>query len=183
VAFGKDAILLDDDGALVEPEAGAIGLIGRRGHVPLGYYNDPEKSRTIFADVGGVRYVVPGDYARYEEDGSVTLLGRGSQCVNTGGEKVYPEEVEGVLKSHPDVFDALVIGIPDERLGQRVAAVVQPRPGVTPDLGAIEAHVRTEVAGYKVPRTVWLAEEIGRSPSGKPDYPWAQRYAADHEPA
>jgi acyl-CoA synthetase (AMP-forming)/AMP-acid ligase II len=183
VAFGKDAILLDDDGALVEPQAGAIGLIGRRGHVPLGYYNDPEKSRTIFVDVGGVRYVVPGDYARYEEDGTVTLLGRGSQCVNTGGEKVYPEEVEGALKSHPDVFDALVIGVPDERLGQRVAAVVQTRPGVTLDLESIEAHVRTEVAGYKVPRTVWLAEEIGRSPSGKPDYPWAQRYAADHEPA
>lgn len=183
VNFGKDAILLDDDGNLVEPKPGAIGLIGRRGHVPLGYYGDPEKSRTIFTEIDGVRYVVPGDYARYEEDGTVTLLGRGSQCVNTGGEKVYPEEVEGALKSHPDVFDALVIGIPDDRLGQRVAAVVQPRPGVRPDLAALEAHVRTEVAGYKVPRTVWLAEEIGRSPSGKPDYPWAQRYAAEHEPA
>ncbi|HWD04894.1 MAG TPA: acyl-CoA synthetase [Amycolatopsis sp.] len=183
VTFGKDAILLSEEGAPVEAKPGAIGLIGRRGHVPLGYYNDPEKSRTIFADVGGVRYVVPGDWARYEEDGTVTLLGRGSQCVNTGGEKVYPEEVEGALKSHPDVFDALVIGVPDDRLGQRVAAVVQPRPGVEPDLAAIEAHVRTEVAGYKVPRTVWLADEIGRSPSGKPDYPWAQRYAAEHEPA
>ncbi|MEV0073576.1 acyl-CoA synthetase [Amycolatopsis sp. NPDC050768] len=183
VVFGKDAILLDEDGAVVERKPGAVGLIGRRGHVPLGYYNDPEKSRTMFADVDGVRYVVPGDYARYEDDGTVTLLGRGSQCVNTGGEKVYPEEVEGALKSHPDVFDALVIGVPDERLGQRVAAVVQPRPGVAPDLAAIEAHVRTEIAGYKVPRTVWLADEIGRSPSGKPDYPWAQRYAAEHEPA
>ncbi|MEV4597438.1 acyl-CoA synthetase [Amycolatopsis sp. NPDC049253] len=183
VQFGKDAILLGEDGSVVEREPGAVGLIGRSGHVPLGYHNDPEKSRTIFADVDGVRYVVPGDYARYEADGTVTLLGRGSQCVNTGGEKVYPEEVEGALKSHPDVFDALVIGVPDERLGQRVAAVVQPRPGVAPDLAAIEAHVRTEIAGYKVPRTVWLADEIGRSPSGKPDYPWAQRYAAEHEPA
>lgn len=183
VSFGKDAILLDDDGHLVEPKAGAIGLIGRRGHVPLGYYGDPEKSKTIFVDLDGVRYVVPGDYARYEEDGTVTLLGRGSQCVNTGGEKVYPEEVEGALKSHPDVFDALVIGIPDERTGQRVAAVVQLREGAEPDLAGIDEHVRHEVAGYKVPRTVWLAAEIGRSPSGKPDYPWAQRYAAEHEPA
>src|SRR3954471_16685904 len=184
VNFGKDAILLDDDGNLVEPKPGAAGLIGRtgrgplghigrRGHVPLGYYGDPEKSKTISVDIDGVRYVVPGDYARYEEDGTVTLLGRGSQCVNTGGEKVYPEEVEGALKSHPDVFDALVIGIPDERTGQRVAAVVQLREGVEADLAGIEEHVRGEIAGYKVPRTIWLTGEIGRSPSGKPDYPWA----------
>jgi acyl-CoA synthetase (AMP-forming)/AMP-acid ligase II len=183
VNFGKDAILLDDDGNLVEKKPGAVGLIGRRGHVPLGYYNDPEKSKKIFVEVDGVRYVVPGDYARYEEDGTVTLLGRGSQCVNTGGEKVYPEEVEGALKSHPDVFDALVIGVPDDRLGQRVAAVIQLRAGAEPDLAAIEEHVRGEIAGYKVPRTIWLTGEIGRSPSGKPDYPWAQRYAAEHEPA
>ncbi|MFC4080967.1 acyl-CoA synthetase [Amycolatopsis samaneae] len=183
VQFGKDAILLDEEGNAVAPEPGAIGLIARRGHVPLGYYNDPEKSRTIFAEVDGARYVVPGDYARYEEDGTVTLLGRGSQCVNTGGEKVYPEEVEGALKSHPDVFDALVIGVPDERLGQRVAAVIQPREGAVVDFASVEAHVRGEIAGYKVPRTVWLAEEIGRTPSGKPDYPWAQRYAAEHPPA
>jgi acyl-CoA synthetase (AMP-forming)/AMP-acid ligase II len=182
VSFGKDAILLDDDGGIVEAKPGAIGLIGRRGHVPLGYYNDPEKSKTIFVEAGGARYVVPGDYARYEEDGTVTLLGRGSQCINTGGEKVYPEEVEGAVKAHPDVFDALVIGIPDERLGQRVAAVVQGRPGVTLDLASIEAHVRTEVAGYKVPRTIWLADEIGRTPSGKPDYRWAQAYADEHKP-
>ncbi|WP_177242336.1 acyl-CoA synthetase [Amycolatopsis regifaucium] len=182
VSFGKDAILVDDDGGLVDPKPGAIGLIARRGHVPLGYYKDPVKTEKIFIEVDGKRYVVPGDYARYEEDGTVTLLGRGSQCVNTGGEKVYPEEVEGALKSHPDVFDALVIGIPDDRLGQRVAAVIQPRPGKDLDVVALEAHVRTEVAGYKVPRTLWLAEEIGRSPSGKPDYPWAQRYAGEHEP-
>lgn len=182
VNFGKDAILVDDDGALVEPKPGAIGLIARRGHVPLGYYKDPEKTEKIFVEVGGKRYVVPGDYARYEEDGTVTLLGRGSQCVNTGGEKVYPEEVEGALKSHPDVFDALVIGIPDDRLGQRVAAVIQPKAGKEPDLAGIEAHVRTELAGYKVPRTIWLTDEVGRTPAGKPDYKWAQRYAAEHEP-
>ncbi|WP_116041012.1 acyl-CoA synthetase [Amycolatopsis palatopharyngis] len=183
VNFGKQAILLDEDDRLIDPAPGAVGRIARRGHVPLGYYNDPEKSKTIFVEIDGVRYVVPGDYARYEEDDTVTLLGRGSQCVNTGGEKVYPEEVEGALKSHPDVFDALVIGVPDERLGQRVAAVIQSRPGTAPDFGAIEAHVRTELAGYKVPRTLWVADEIGRSPSGKPDYPWAQRYAQEHEAA
>ncbi|WP_179956726.1 acyl-CoA synthetase [Amycolatopsis anabasis] len=183
VNFGKDAILLDEDNRRIEPETGAVGRIARRGHVPIGYYNDPVKTRTIFVEIDGVRYVVPGDYARYEADGTVTLLGRGSQCVNTGGEKVYPEEVEGALKSHPDVFDALVIGVPDERLGQRVAAVIQTRPGHPPDFAAIDAHVRTEIAGYKVPRTIWVADEIGRSPSGKPDYPWAQKYAAEHEPA
>ncbi|MDI5977678.1 acyl-CoA synthetase [Amycolatopsis magusensis] len=182
VNFGTQAVLLDEDDQVVEPRPGAVGRIARRAHVPLGYYNDPEKSRTIFTEIDGTRYVIPGDYARYEDDGTVTLLGRGSQCVNTGGEKVYPEEVEGALKSHPDVFDALVIGVPDDRLGQRVAAVVQARAGRTLDLAALDAHVRQEVAGYKVPRTVWLAEEIGRSPSGKPDYPWAQKYAAEHEP-
>ncbi|MFD2396116.1 acyl-CoA synthetase [Prauserella oleivorans] len=183
VNFGKDAVLLDDDGGVVPAEPGAVGRIGRRGHVPLGYYKDPAKSETIFVEVDGVRYVVPGDYARYEDDGTVTLLGRGSQCVNTGGEKVFPEEVEGALKSHPDVFDALVIGVPDGRLGQRVGAIVQPRAGRTLDLTALDAHVRTEIAGYKVPRSIWIVAEIARLPSGKPDYPWAQRHAAEHEPA
>jgi acyl-CoA synthetase (AMP-forming)/AMP-acid ligase II len=183
VNFGRDAVLLDDDGRVVQPEPGATGRIARRGHVPLGYYKDPEKTETIFVEIGDVRYVVPGDYARYEDDGTVTLLGRGSQCVNTGGEKVFPEEVEGALKSHPDVFDALVIGVPDERLGQRVAAIIETRPGQTPDFAGIKAHVRTEIAGYKVPRMIWVADEIGRLPSGKPDYPWAQKYAAEHEPA
>ena len=183
VNFGKDSVLVDDDGALVERKPGAVGLIARSGPVPIGYYNDPEKTRKIFVEIDGTRYVVPGDYARYEDDGTVTLLGRGSQCVNTGGEKVYPEEVEGALKSHPDVFDAVVIGVPDDRLGQRVAAIVQLRSGAKPDLGALEAHVRGEIAGYKVPRTVWLADEVGRTPAGKPDYRWAQQYAAEHEPA
>ena len=183
VNFDNQAVLLDDDGNLVEKAPGAVGKIGRKGHVPLGYYKDPEKSEKLFVELDGVRYVVPGDYARYEEDGTVTLLGRGSQCVNTGGEKVFPEEVEGALKAHPDVFDALVIGVPDDRLGHRVAAVIQTRPGQTPDFAGIEAHVRTEIAGYKVPRTLWLAEEIGRLPSGKPNYPWAQQYAKDNDPA
>jgi acyl-CoA synthetase (AMP-forming)/AMP-acid ligase II len=177
VSFTKQAVLIDDDGKLVEPKPGAVGRMARGGHVPLGYYKDPAKSETIFAEIDGKRYVIPGDYARYEEDGTVTLLGRGSQCVNTGGEKVFPEEVEGALKSHPDVFDALVVGMPDERLGQRVGAVIQPREGAELDLKALDEHVRTKVAGYKVPRSVWIVDEVRRQPSGKPDYPWAKSHA------
>jgi acyl-CoA synthetase (AMP-forming)/AMP-acid ligase II len=136
----------------------------------------------MFAEVDGKRYAVPGDMARVEEDGTVTLLGRGNTCVNTGGEKVFPEEVEGALKSHPDVFDALVIGVPDELLGQRVAALVQLRPGAPADLGVLQEHVRRQLAGYKVPRSIWLADAIQRTVSGKADYGWAREYAASHAP-
>ncbi len=147
------------------------------------YYKDPDRTAAMLAEVNGKRYAVPGDLARLEADGTVTLLGRGSTCVNTGGEKVFPEEVEGALKSCPDVFDALVIGIPDELLGQRVAALVQLREGRAADLPAIEAHVRGQVAGYKVPRSIWLVGAISRGAAGKPDYHWAHRHAASHPPA
>jgi acyl-CoA synthetase (AMP-forming)/AMP-acid ligase II len=181
---GPDVIVIDDEGRPVPPKSGQVGRVGRGGHIPYGYYKDSVKTAQLFVEVDGTRYVVPGDYARMEADGTMTLLGRGNVSVNTGGEKVFPEEVEGALKSHPDVFDALVIGVPDERLGQRVGAVVQPRPGATPpDLATLDAHVRTRLAGYKVPRSLWLADEIGRSPSGKPDYRWAQEWAAAHDPA
>ncbi len=172
---GPSTIVIDDEGKRVGP--GEAGRIARGGHVPLGYYKDPEKSARIFVMVEGERYVVPGDFARVEADGSITLLGRGSSSVNTGGEKVFPEEVESALKQHPDVFDALVIGIPDERLGQRVAAIVQPRQGRDLDLADLEAVVRKHVAGYKVPRTIWLTDSIGRTPSGKADYTWAKKFA------
>ncbi|MFE4460828.1 acyl-CoA synthetase [Nocardia tengchongensis] len=180
VRFGAQSALLDDDGRLVEPVPGAVGRMARTGHVPLGYYKDPEKTKTIFVEVDGKRYVAPGDYARYEADGTVTLLGRGSECINTGGEKVFPEEVETALKSHPDVFDALVIGIPDERFGQAVAAVAQPRPGAVLDLAELDAHLRTKVAGYKAPRGYWLVDAVMRQPSGKANYPAAKRYASEH---
>ncbi|MGW4117186.1 acyl-CoA synthetase [Nocardia sp. NPDC004711] len=180
VKFGAQAALLDDDGNLVEPRPGAVGRMARTGHVPLGYYKDPEKTRSIFAEVDGKRYVAPGDYARYEADGTVTLLGRGSECINTGGEKVFPEEVETALKSHPEVFDALVIGIPHDRFGQAVAAVVQPRPGAALALGELDAHLRTMIAGYKAPRGYWLVDQVMRQPSGKANYPAAKRYAAEH---
>ena len=180
VNAGPDTIVIDDDGAVCGP--GQTGRLGRGGHVPLGYYNDPVKTAQMFAEVNGKRYAVPGDWARVEQDGTITLLGRGNTCVNTGGEKVYPEEVEGALKSHPDVFDALVIGVPDERLGQRVGALVQLRPDATADLPALEAHVRDQIAGYKVPRSVWLVGEIGRTVSGKADYGWAREYITAHPP-
>jgi acyl-CoA synthetase (AMP-forming)/AMP-acid ligase II len=180
VAPGPDVIVLDDEGRPAPP--GQVGRLARGGHVPIGYYKDPARTAAMLAEVNGKRYAVPGDLARIEADGSVTLLGRGSTCVNTGGEKVFPEEVEGALKSCPDVFDALVIGVPDERLGQRVAALVQLRQGRAADLPAIESQVREQVAGYKVPRSIWLVDAISRGAAGKPDYHWAHRHAASHPP-
>ena len=180
VMAGPDVIVLGDDG---RPAAsGQVGRLARGGHVPLGYYKDPARTAAMFAEVDGKRYAIPGDMARVEDDGTLTLLGRGNTCVNTGGEKVFPEEVEGALKSHPDVFDALVIGVPDALLGQRVAALIQPRPGAKADLGALQEHVRRQIAGYKVPRSIWLAEAIRRTVSGKADYAWAREYAATHAP-
>ena len=175
VTPGPSTIVIDENGRRVG--TGETGRIARGGYVPLGYYKDEAKTAAMFVEVDGERYVVPGDFARVEEDGTITLLGRGNVCVNTGGEKVFPEEVEGAIKEHPDVFDTLVIGIPDERLGQRVAAIVQPRDGVSLDLASLEAVVRQHVAGYKVPRTVWVTDHIGRTPSGKADYTWARRFA------
>jgi acyl-CoA synthetase (AMP-forming)/AMP-acid ligase II len=177
VTAGPSTIVIDEHNRPVGP--GGIGRLARGGHVPLGYYKDPVKTAALFAEVEGVRYAVPGDFARVEEDGSLTLLGRGNTCVNTGGEKVYPEEVEGALKSFGGIFDALVIGVPDERLGQRVAALVEVRDGQDLDLTALDAHLRTKIAGYKVPRSVWLVDQIGRTPAGKADYSWARRYAEE----
>jgi acyl-CoA synthetase (AMP-forming)/AMP-acid ligase II len=177
VNIGPDTLVIDDDGKPIEPGSGKIGRIARSGNVPLRYHKDPEKTAATFITIDGVRYSIPGDFARVEEDGSVTLLGRGSNCINSGGEKIFPEEVEGALKSHPDVFDAIVVGVPDERFGSRVAAVVQPREGKEPTLEDLDAHVRKHIAGYKVPRELFLVDEVRRQPSGKPDYPWAQEYA------
>jgi len=181
VTAGPSTIVIDEHNRPVGP--GEVGRIARGGHIPLGYYKDAVKTAALFAEVDGVRYAVPGDYARVEADGSITLLGRGNTCVNTGGEKVFPEEVEGALKSHADVFDAMVIGVPDDLLGQRVAALVQPRAGREIDLGALQAHLRTQIAGYKVPRSVWLVDQIGRTPAGKADYRWAHRYTQEHPAA
>jgi 3-oxocholest-4-en-26-oate---CoA ligase len=180
VNSGPNTIVIDEDDKPVA--RGQTGRIARGGHVPIGYYKDPEKTASIFVEVDGARYVVPGDYARLEEDGTITLLGRGNVSVNTGGEKVFPEEVEEALKSHPDVYDALVVGVPDERLGQRVAALLQLRPDRAIDFHALDTHVRERIAGYKTPRSIWLVDEVGRLPSAKADYRWAKAYTEEHEP-
>jgi len=163
--------------------------VAQRGNVPLGYYNDPVKTAETFFEHEGVRWVLLGDMGVLEEDGSVSILGRGSQCINTGGEKVFPEEVEAVLKGHPAVFDAIVTGVPDERYGNRVAAVVQLRTeGDAGDVNsvtdaALQDYCRTKLSGYKVPRLLVRVDAMRRSPSGKPDYPWAKELAAAAAPA
>ena len=167
------------DPATYEPIApGEVGRVAQHGHVPLGYYNDPVKTAETFFEKDGERWVLLGDMATVDEEGVVVVLGRGSQCINTGGEKVYPEEVEQALKSHPDVYDALVAGVPDATWGNHVAAVVQMRTGApAPSLQDIQTHCRTRLAGYKIPRQLVIADTIRRSPSGKADYRWAREVA------
>jgi acyl-CoA synthetase (AMP-forming)/AMP-acid ligase II len=174
----RDSVVLDENLAIVEPGSGVIGKVARRGNIPLEYYKDPEKSAETFVTApDGTRYSIPGDFAQVEADGSITLLGRGSVSINSGGEKIYPEEVEAAVKSHPDVYDCTVVGVPDERWGQRVAAVVQPRDDTALDIESLQDHCRTLVAGYKVPRELHIVDSIVRSPSGKPDYRWAKDVA------
>ncbi|MGZ4800346.1 MAG: AMP-binding enzyme, partial [Acidimicrobiia bacterium] len=158
---------------------GVVGKLARRGHIPLGYYKDPEKTAVTFPLADGVRWSVPGDDARVEEDGTITLLGRGSVSINTGGEKVYPEEVEAALKANPDIMDAIVVGVPDPRWGERVVALIEPRAGREVDLAEVDRSVRRHVAGYKAPRGIFVVDSIVRSPSGKPDYRWGKATAID----
>ncbi|MGW3245644.1 acyl-CoA synthetase [Streptomyces sp. NPDC001070] len=169
------------DPASLKPAApGEAGRIALRGHVPLGYYNDPGKTAETFFERDGERWVLLGDMATVDDEGIVTVLGRGSQCINTGGEKVYPEEVEEALKAHPDVYDALVAGVPDPKWGHHVSAVVQLRDGAaTPTLEEIQTHCRARLAGYKVPRSLVITPLVQRSPSGKADYRWARAVAAE----
>ncbi len=174
VAIDHRTVVLDEDGNEVKPGSGVRGVIAKKGNIPVGYYKDEKKTAETFRTYNGVRYAIPGDYAEVEADGTVTMLGRGSVSINSGGEKIYPEEVEAALKGHPDVFDALVVGVPDPRFGQHVAAVVQAREGARPTLAALDAFVRREIAGYKVPRSLWFVDEVKRSPAGKPDYRWAK---------
>lgn len=175
--------VFDDDDRRIEPGSRRMGRLARSGWIPLGYYKDPVKTAATFPTIGGVRWSVPGDLAVVEDDGTVTLLGRGAMSINTGGEKVFPEEVEGVLKAHPDVFDAMVVGLPDERFGQRVVAVLSLRPGTDPATGGptddeLADHARAHLSGYKVPRDWIRVEHCERLPTGKPDYAWATTTAA-----
>ncbi len=180
VLASADTTVLDDDLVPLEPGSGKVGHLARGGNIPLGYYRDPEKTAATFVtDVEGRRWSMPGDFATIEADGRITLLGRGSVSINSGGEKIYPEEVEGVLKAHPDVFDVLVVGVPDERWGERVTAIVQARPGREPQLEDLMEHCRSHIASYKIPRQVFLVETVPRLPNGKPDYTRAKSTALE----
>jgi 3-oxocholest-4-en-26-oate---CoA ligase len=163
-----------DDGREVQPGSGEIGVVANGGLVPIGYYKDPEKSARTFREVNGVRYSFPGDMATIAADGTLVLFGRGSNCINTGGEKVFPEEVEEALKEHPSVEDALVFGVPDDRFGQRVVGVVSLSPGSTASTDDIVTDVRSRLSSYKLPRELRLVEQVPRTPSGKPNYPAAR---------
>ena len=178
VALGPNSVVLDEDNQPIDPgNVGAIGRLARGGSVPVGYYKDPEKSAKTFIEVNGARFSVPGDNARIEEDGKVTLLGRGSNCVNTGGEKVYPEEVEMAIKNHPSVYDCLVVGVPDEKFGQAVSAVISIREGTTLELDELREFLRTYLSGYKLPRALTIVDEVPRNATGKAQYPKAKEMA------
>jgi acyl-CoA synthetase (AMP-forming)/AMP-acid ligase II len=176
VGLGPNSVVLDEHNRVLDLEknVGEIGRLARGGSVPVGYYKDPEKSAATFLEIDGKRYSVPGDFARIEEGNRVTLLGRGSNCVNTGGEKVYPEEVEMAIKRHPAVYDVLVVGIPDEKYGQSVAAVVQVREGATVELDELRDFLREFLSGYKLPRAMTIVPEIPRNATGKAQYPRAK---------
>jgi len=178
--LAADTAILDD--ALEPVPPGGVGRVARRGAIPLRYHGDPEKSAENFpVDRHGTRWVVPGDIARVEDDGTFVLLGRGSQCINTGGEKVFPDEIENVLAGHPDVADVIVVGAPDPVWQQRVVALVDPVEGASPTLTELQAHCRKRLAGYKVPRGLVLGP-LRRTEVGKPDYPWAEETARSATP-
>jgi 3-oxocholest-4-en-26-oate---CoA ligase len=167
-----DTIVVDESGRPVP--RGGTGMLAKTGAIPLRYHNDPEKTARTFITHEGTRYALPGDVARLEHDGTITVLGRQSSCINTGGEKVYPTEVENVLKAHPAIADCLVVGVADERWGQRVGAIVAAERDHRPvTLDDLQRHARAALAGYKVPRALYLVDHIERQPSGKPDYRWA----------
>jgi acyl-CoA synthetase (AMP-forming)/AMP-acid ligase II len=163
-----------DDGREVQPGSGEIGVVANGGLVPIAYYKDPEKSARTFREIGGVRYSIPGDMATIASDGTLVLYGRGTNCINTGGEKVFPEEVEEALKEHPAVEDALVFGLPDERFGQRVVGVVSLSPGLGAATDEILSDARSRLSSYKLPRELRVVEQVPRTPSGKPNYPAAR---------
>jgi len=173
-------VLKEDLSGPVAPTGEETGWLARRGHVPLGYFKDAEKTARTFPVIGGVRYAVPGDHAQLLADGTINVLGRGSVSINSGGEKVYPEEVEQALKHHPAVYDAVVVGTPNERFGQQVTAVVQARAGEQPSSGDLVEFCARHLARYKLPRTIVFVDEMVRSPSGKADYRWAKATALRH---
>ncbi|MBH0775325.1 acyl-CoA synthetase [Nocardia bovistercoris] len=177
VQTGRGAVVVDDEGRPVAD--GAEGWLAKTGSVPIGYYKDPAKTEKLFRTVDGARMVVTDDRARAEGNGTITLIGRGNMVINTGGEKVFAEEVEAVVKAHDSIYDVVVIGLPDDRWGHQVAAVVSCSGAV--DFDALVDHVRAHLAGYKLPRRFWVTETVTRTPSGKPDYRWAKAHAESRE--
>jgi acyl-CoA synthetase (AMP-forming)/AMP-acid ligase II len=175
--------VLGEDLRPLPPGSSTVGMLARRGRIPLGYYKDPQKTAAAFVEVDGVRWALTGDVAALEPDDTIVLLGRGATCINSGGEKIFPEEVEAALRSHPSVLDAVVVGLPDWRWGERVVAVVQARPGRALTLEDLAAHCRVQVAAYKVPRALHLVNAVQHQPSGKPDYEWARAVAASNRAA
>jgi fatty-acyl-CoA synthase len=169
--MGADTSVLDEELRPLAPGDGKVGRLARTGRIPLGYHKDQAKTDATFpTDADGVRWSIPGDLASVEADGTITVHGRGSASINSGGEKIFPEEVEAAVKSHPDVYDAIVVGLPDDRFGERVAVVVRPRrPGHPPSLEALQAHCRARIAGYKIPRQLLVVDEIPLTAAGKPD--------------
>jgi fatty-acyl-CoA synthase len=178
-ALGPTCAVFDDLGNRVEPGSGTQGMVAVGGFIPLGYYKDEAKTAQTFRTYEGRRWSVPGDWAEVNPDGSLRLLGRGSQCINTGGEKVFPEEVEEALKTHPSVRDAVAVGLPDARFGETICAVVEAEDGVAPDLATLAEHVKAHLAAYKAPRSVVVVDTIGRAPNGKVDYKRLKALAAD----
>jgi fatty-acyl-CoA synthase len=168
--IGPNCAVFTEDGRRVEPGSGERGLVAVTGFLPVGYYKDAEKTAKTFKTMEGGRWSVPGDWAEVNTDGTLKLLGRGSVCINTGGEKVFPEEVEEALKTHPIVRDAVVVGLPDARFGERICAVVETDGSSQPTLAELSEHVRQTLAGYKAPRDLVLVDSIGRAPNGKVDY-------------
>jgi 3-oxocholest-4-en-26-oate---CoA ligase len=168
--LGPHTRVLTDDGREVVPGSGELGRVALRGRTPIGYYKDEAKSASTFQIVNGVRFSIPGDWAEVEADGTIRLLGRGSQCINTGGEKVYPEEVEEALKLHVSVADAAVVGVPDERFGQAICALVEPASGASVDEAALIAHVKACLSSFKAPKRVFAIDSVNRAANGKLDY-------------
>ena len=177
--INPDVIVLGDDGAIVEPGSGIRGLVGTSGMVPQGYYKDPVKSAQTFKEVHGKRYSFPGDYALVEEDGSITLLGRGSNCINSAGEKIYPEEVEEALKLNINIDDVLVVGVDDEKFGQKVVAVASFNEGMGIEEHALREETKKHLSSYKVPKNIKFVDKVNRAPNGKADYKWAAELAKE----
>ncbi len=175
--MGPNAMVIDDDDRPIALGSGQSGRLAVGGLLPIGYYKDPEKTDRLFRTIDGKRFSIPGDYAIVEADGRITVLGRGSNCINTAGEKVFPEEVEEALKRHPAVDDALVVGVPDEKWGQAVTGVVALAHGAEFDEAALRAHVRETLAGYKTPKRVLVAGVNLRAPNGKADYKSVSEFA------